>query len=393
MRKRYSYFLIGFLFGFLFPVGAFIFEYYIHDISNLLILHSNNPLLYMIDTAPIFLGIFAMIGGLYQEKALSNQEKLKKSNIELNNLAKLLIKDADAIVESGKIIYDDTNLLVNQSNNIYKTAKTVADISNQQNEETVELREIFDIYNGLVIKQEKQITSLNEFIKKIKSLNNLTSNIMEELGKKTNEILYQSKGIEEIVTKTNSKANKVKKASEQIKNIAEETNLLALNASIEAARVGEHGKGFAVVAEEIRNLSIETSNFSNNIAEIIDDLMLESNNAIQKSELVNQTIDSQKKHVKEIDKLFEKISKTIQLINNSYINIYASSKNMYSKKNEVDTSIDLLKNTSRKTSNQVSNILPIIKYEKEIIEKIKKITDELSLLGDELILRTEKFEK
>jgi len=255
------------------------------------------------------------------------------------------------------------------------------------------LREIFDIYNGLVIKQEKQITSLNEFIKKIKSLNNLTSNIMEELGKKTNEILYQSKGIEEIVTKTNSKANKVKKASEQIKNIAEETNLLALNASIEAARVGEHGKGFAVVAEEIRNLSIETSNFSNNIAEIIDDLMLESNNAIQKSELVNQTIDSQKKHVKEIDKLFEKISKTIQLINNSYINIYASSKNMYSKKNEVDTSIDLLKNTSRKTSNQVSNILPIIKYEKEIIEKIKKITDELSLLGDELILRTEKFEK
>ena len=255
------------------------------------------------------------------------------------------------------------------------------------------MREIFDIYNGLVIKQEKQITSLNEFIKKIKSLNNLTSNIMEELGKKTNEILYQSKGIEEIVTKTNSKANKVKKASEQIKNIAEETNLLALNASIEAARVGEHGKGFAVVAEEIRNLSIETSNFSNNIAEIIDDLMLESNNAIQKSELVNQTIDSQKKHVKEIDKLFEKISKTIQLINNSYINIYASSKNMYSKKNEVDTSIDLLKNTSRKTSNQVSNILPIIKYEKEIIEKIKKITDELSLLGDELILRTEKFEK
>ncbi|MEE8402061.1 MAG: methyl-accepting chemotaxis protein, partial [Candidatus Hydrothermarchaeaceae archaeon] len=80
-----------------------------------------------------------------------------------------------------------------------------------------------------------------------------------------------------------------------ITNIAEQTNLLALNAAIEAARAGEHGRGFAVVAEEVRKLAEGSSKAGKEITHLIDEILVNTNNAVESMELgvkeVNEATD------------------------------------------------------------------------------------------------------
>lgn len=79
---------------------------------------------------------------------------------------------------------------------------------------------------------------------------------------------------------------------EIIENITEQTNMLALNATVESARAGEHGKGFAVVASEIRKLADESKNATNKILTLINDVQNVTNSTIMATEEGSKEIDS-----------------------------------------------------------------------------------------------------
>ena len=80
-----------------------------------------------------------------------------------------------------------------------------------------------------------------------------------------------------------------------LKDIAAQTNMLALNASIEAARAGDAGKGFAVVANEIRGLAEQSGKFTNEILKIIQELSDKSKEAVISIEQAAEIVKSQMK--------------------------------------------------------------------------------------------------
>lgn len=102
------------------------------------------------------------------------------------------------------------------------------------------------------------------------SLNIVVSNVNEMAGK--TEAVAKTVGI------LNEQAVQIGGIVKLIKEVADQTNLLALNAAIEAARAGEHGRGFAVVADEVRKLAERTTTATNEIAELVNSIRNEASN-------------------------------------------------------------------------------------------------------------------
>ncbi len=117
--------------------------------------------------------------------------------------------------------------------------------------------------------------------------------VVDTLSKITEESTDGMKEIQEVILKTNDSSNRISEASDVIASISKQTNLLALNASIEAARAGEAGKGFAVVADEIKKLAEQSASSNDEINKIVNELQLNSENAVKTMEKVLSIVRQQ----------------------------------------------------------------------------------------------------
>ena len=175
---------------------------------------------------------------------------------------------------------------------------------------------------------------------------------MEEIQALADNVNHSGEVIQELVAETTNIASVL----DVIKGIAEQTNLLALNAAIEAARAGEQGRGFAVVADEVRTLASKTQQSTGDINVMIEKLRAGVNRA------VSTMSESQKKAVKTVEFASESegsvraISSALQSISDRILQIASAIEEQTSVINEINSNLSDAKELSSQGSDSAARI-------------------------------------
>ena len=131
---------------------------------------------------------------------------------------------------------------------------------------------------------------------------------MGEVTQQVNVLVESTKVVGQSVQKMNERTQNIGQIVDIITQIAAQTNLLSLNAAIEAARAGDAGKGFAVVADEVRNLAAQSANAARDIQQMISDIQDVASNTVQIMDGGDITIQHTVQVVSETSSVFEEIA-------------------------------------------------------------------------------------
>ncbi|KLI41241.1 chemotaxis protein [Brachyspira hyodysenteriae] len=200
-------------------------------------------------------------------------------------------------------------------------------------------------------------SSIKETVVNTDNAKKMSDNMMESTMKGVNAIKNTSKNVIEVAEYSKKIAN----ITSIIESIAFQTNILALNASVEAARAGDQGKGFAVVASEVRNLSTNVSNAAKDISNIV-------NETTKKIEIGESTVRESSNALDEIENFANEISGIL-------IDILKAIKNEEESMSQINTAVNNLNNINYTNSNIAEQG---VNESKNILEKTENIVNEVS---------------
>ncbi|TWX72897.1 methyl-accepting chemotaxis protein [Colwellia sp. C1TZA3] len=205
------------------------------------------------------------------------------------------------------------------------------------------------------------VTAINEMIATINEISRNAAGAADSAETANNETQSGSKILQESTDTITTLASEMNNMSQVIgslaertqsigsildviRGISEQTNLLALNAAIEAARAGEAGRGFAVVADEVRNLATKTAHSTDEIQNTIDQLQQEAKNAVNAMDSSKALTVKGTQATEEAQKALEKISVQVMAILDMNTQVATATEEQSSVANEININMDIVNN-------------------------------------------------
>ena len=297
-------------------------------------------------------------------------KNLKDIASDLNNATKFTTETS---AEISKAVEEVSYGAVAQSDETNNATQKINDMSE-------ELQQITNNANELHSTAQSMNDAKNDAITTLKSLwkiNNVMSNDVASASEQVNI--------------TSESVNRIKAAVEMIQDIATQTTLLSLNASIEAAHAGDAGKGFAVVASEIGKLANQSTQSSKEIEDILSELASNYDLIISKVSSTSSNMNIQNDKLLETKNVFDTLEKDINVATDSIaeINTMVDSLN-----EEIKSMVDMISNlsaVSEENSASTQEIMAAIEEMTATLNQVYEKAQHVDCSADELLKEVDVF--
>ncbi|MCU7922437.1 MAG: methyl-accepting chemotaxis protein, partial [Candidatus Thiodiazotropha sp. (ex Dulcina madagascariensis)] len=229
------------------------------------------------------------------------------------------------------------------------TAQTTAGI-NQQHTETDQIATAINQMNATVHDVAQNAVHAAEATRNADASSEEGKKVVDKTIEAINQLATEVEQAAKVIHELEQETENIGSVLDVIKSIAEQTNLLALNAAIEAARAGEQGRGFAVVADEVRTLAGRTQQSTQEIEEMISRLQTGANKAVQVMETGKTKTLVGVEQAAAAGKALETINAAVESINNMNTQIASAAEEQSSVTEEINRNITNISQVAEQTS-------------------------------------------
>lgn len=318
----------------------------------------------------------------------------QSTNHAMENIRELV---AETGVLSGEV-QNTANIVTTNAQSLVSTSRDItASVGEIEGGLTQQAADTQSCMNQMEILSDK-ITQVSANSERISAVSKETQaivsdgiNVVQELSTNAAETELAANEIINSTADLQTATDSIVLIVDAINQIADQTNLLSLNASIEAARAGDAGRGFAVVADEIRKLAEQSADSANQIRAYVDDITNRTTVAVSYAEKSRATVTSQLEQISRTVELFHSIGNQVTVLTDNLNNILSGIDEIQQTKHGTLQSIESISAIAQQTAASTQEVTANVTLQLAALEDFSERADELIKVSGQLTEAISKF--
>lgn len=303
----------------------------------------------------------------------------KERNDEIGILSRTFLEMVDSLKKLTTEIIEGVNVLSSSASEILSTAMGMTSSTQQITSSISE--------TTTTIEQAKQTASISTQQAEEVSKSALVNSEISKQGLKStqdtveemNRIKSQMSSVGENIINLSEQAQSIRDIVSAVDDLAEQSNLLAVNASIEAAKAADQGKGFTVLAHEIKNLAEQSKGATQQIRNILNNIQKATNSAVMITEEGDKAVDAGLKQSMEAGQSIRSLTQSIEEAANSAIQIASSSKQQLQGMDQIVAAMESIKSSGEQNLNNARNLESATKGIKELGQRLDNLVQQFTI--------------